>query len=99
MTSFITIGTITLTEEWQYTDIVVSSYFRLTHLTKPLDANGVAQSSSAAIAQVNLVNQVFDQQVFIYADEPERLIKAFTWTTALDGQGGGVKSAWRNVRS
>jgi hypothetical protein len=89
MTSFITIGTITLTEEWQYTDIVVSSYFRLTHLTKPLDANGVTQSSSAAIAQVNLVNQVFEQQIFSYADEPERLI--IEPPAALDVRKVGLK--------
>jgi hypothetical protein len=89
MTSFIPIGTITLTDQWQYTDIVVSSYFRLTHLTKPVDANGVVQSSSAAIAQVNLANQIFEQQAFIYADEPERLI--IEPPTALDVRKMGLK--------
>jgi hypothetical protein len=74
MTTFITIGTITLTDQWQYTDVVVSSYFRLTHVSKPLDTDGVEQSSNAAIAQVNLANQIFSQQVFSYQEDPERLI-------------------------
>jgi hypothetical protein len=89
MTSFIEIGTITLTDQWQYTDIVVSSYFKLTHLTKPVDADGVVQSSSAAIAQVNLANQVFEQRVFNYSDEPERLI--IEPPTALDVRKVGLK--------
>jgi hypothetical protein len=73
MSTFVQLAQFTLSNEWQYTDVVIGSYFRITHLTEPMD-NGVAVESSAAIAQVDVAGFVYTQEDFTHQSEPQRFV-------------------------
>jgi Collagen triple helix repeat (20 copies) len=70
---FRTLNTFVLTEEWQSTALVVGSYFKVSHLQRPLQ-NGVPVESIAAIAQVDPNGVVFTQKNFRYQVEDTRFI-------------------------
>jgi hypothetical protein len=74
MSVFVSLAQFTLSNDWQYTDVVIGSYFRVTHLTEPKDDNGVAVESSAAIAQVDIARFVYTQEAFKHQSEPQRFI-------------------------
>jgi hypothetical protein len=74
VSNYITLAQFILSDEWQYTDFVVGSYFRVTHLTRPAEVGGVPQDSGAAIAQVDTNGFVYTQEDFTYQSESERFV-------------------------
>lgn len=74
MSLFTPIATFTLSDQWQFTDVLVGSYFRVVHLTQPLNQDGQLQESSAAIAQADITGFIYTQEDFSHQTDPQSFI-------------------------
>lgn len=74
MSLFTPIATFTLSDQWQFTDVLVGSYFRVVHLTQPLNQDDQLQESSAAIAQADITGFIYTQDDFSHQTDPQSFI-------------------------
>lgn len=104
---WIEVGTITLSDEWQTTDLVGGSYFKLSHLSTPPARQGYPPISKALIAQQDKDGVLYniktitwlDREEVITMDVPTYLVNVPEFFVEIDDLGESYRLALKLLPS